>query len=313
MLPLALAAAAAVARPAPPGAIAAGTLPTRTCPSAEVGSAPRGGPAWYRIDPVLDASGTLSGQHLVVGRGVARWSADLPPESFASGPVGGDVLVGDDDGNRSRLRAFDTVRGCWTLLGEERSVIRSALLASPGVLYEHRVDRMTRRDLGVWRRAIGVGAAPAALALPGLPASAADGPTYTTSLLASEDGRLVVGSCGEHTCRTRVLDPASGSVATVEGIGPALAVSGRQLVARAVCDALPCPLVAVDLRTRASRHLGASLSSGLEPVPATSTAESGIEAPPGDLAFAPNGRVADPAAVQLVDAATQLLAGEVLP
>ncbi|HEY4751868.1 MAG TPA: hypothetical protein VIH37_01195, partial [Candidatus Limnocylindrales bacterium] len=290
-------------------------LPTETCSSAVVGSAgaARGGPAWYRIDPLLDASGTLSGQRLVVGRGAARWSADLPPESFASGPVGGRVLVGDDDGNRSRLRAFDTALGCWTSLGEEGNVIRSALLTAPGVLYEHRVDRMTRRDLGVWRRAIGAGAAPATLALPGLAASAGDGPTYSTSLLAGGDGRLVVGSCGEHTCRTRVLDPASGSVAAVEGIGPALAVSGQQLVALAVCDALPCPLVAVDLRTRASRHLAASLVPGLEPVPATSTADSGIEAPPGDMALAPGGRVDDPSAVRLIDAATQLTAGEVLP
>jgi hypothetical protein len=315
MLPVALAATAALIRPAPPGAVAAGPLPTRACPSSldDAAGAARGAPAWYRLDPVLDATGTLSGQHLVVGRGGARWSEDLPPESFASGPVGGRVLVGDDDGNRSRLRAFDTAQGCWTSLGEEPSVIRSALLATASTVYEHRVDRVSRQDLGVWRRAIGAGAAPATLALSGLLASAADGPTYATSLLVAEDGRLVVGACGERACRTRVLDPGSGSVATVDGIGPALAVSGQQLVARAVCDALPCPLVGVDLQTRVSRRLAASLGSGLEPVPATSTADSGIETPPGELAAAPDGRVDDPADVQLIDAATQLTAGEVLP
>jgi hypothetical protein len=91
-------------------------------------------------------------------------------------------------------------------------------------------------------------------------------------------------------------------------------MSGHRLVARRVCAAIPCPLVEVDLRTRVSRRLAASFPPGLEPLAAVSTAESGIEAPPGAIALAPGGRVDDPAAVRLIDDATQLMtAGEVLP
>ena len=68
------------------------------------------GAAWYRLDPVLDEHGSLAGQRLTVGLvgGPAR-HLDLAPESFVSGPVGGVVLVGDDDGTESRLRLLDVV------------------------------------------------------------------------------------------------------------------------------------------------------------------------------------------------------------
>ena len=48
------------------------------------------GPAWFRMDAVLDAAGTLTGQRLTLGvvGGRARLLV-LPPESFASGPVRG--------------------------------------------------------------------------------------------------------------------------------------------------------------------------------------------------------------------------------
>ncbi len=115
--------------------------------------------AWFRIDPMLDGGGTLASQRLEVGTaaGAARW-LQLPPESFASGPVDGLVVVGADDGRASRLQLVDPARGCATVVGREGSVIRSAVLAPRGdVIFEHRVNRMTRADEGVWRRSVSTG------------------------------------------------------------------------------------------------------------------------------------------------------------
>ncbi len=90
---------------------------------------PTAGVAWFRMDATLDAGGTLTGQRLSVGLvgGRTRQIA-LPPESFASGPVGGIVLVGDDDGTRSRLRAVDPAASCASTVAVESAVIRSGIL-----------------------------------------------------------------------------------------------------------------------------------------------------------------------------------------
>ena len=52
--------------------------------------------AWFRLDPVLDGDGALSGQRLSLGLDGERAarSLDLAPESFAAGPFGRIVLVG---------------------------------------------------------------------------------------------------------------------------------------------------------------------------------------------------------------------------
>lgn len=353
-LPVAVAVVASLARPAPPGVAAAAPLPDRGCsPGAGSGlAAARATHAWYRLDTLLDAGGTLAGRRLTVGRGPVRWAADLPAESFASGPVGGRVVVGDDDGVRSRLRMLDTVRGCWSPIADEAAVIRSAVLASGGErLYEHRVDRATRSDLGVWQRDLAVSPDTASRVLPGLGADAVGGPTFTTDLLVAADGRLVASSCGLRLCRTRVLEPQTGAMATVGAIGPAIGAQGGDLLALTPCTGLPCPIMAVDLRTSASRLVGdtrgpvvmaadagtaivvadgtslgvlrlgarpsraaVGASMGLSPLSTASTAESGVEAPPGLVAVAPDGRIDDPSAVRFLDPVTlRLTAGEVLP
>jgi hypothetical protein len=345
--------AAAAIPTAPPGAqatdragIAAGTCPSKAgTRAAAVDAHPS---AWFRLDPVLDASGTLVGQRLSAGMGGAGWSADLPAESFASGPVQGAVLVGDDDGSRSRLRLLDAGRGCWTHLAEEASVIRSAVLAPDGTAaWEHRVDRATRADLGVWRRQVGGGPADGVRrVLPGLAPDAAYGPTFATDLSLAADGRLVVASCGERTCRTRVLDPADGTVRTADPTGPAVGVVGGRLVALGPCLGLPCPVIGIDLDTGATRTIGMTAgpavlagadgsllvvttadgevevvdaaagvrrpdrvagSTGLAPVLRGSTATSGVETGPLAMALAPGGRIAGPSSVQTLDPATRTL------
>jgi hypothetical protein len=252
-LPVVVAAAATLARPAPPGVLAAAALPDRGCaPAAGVSLSEA---AWSRLDPVLDASGTLAAEQLTVGRGTARWTERLAPESFAAAPVNGRVLVGDDDGTRSRLRVLDTATGCWISLGIESAVVRSGVLAADGaVVYEHRVERGTRRDLGVWRQDLRAGRSSVAV-LPGLAEDRAYGPTFTTSLLVAGDGRLVVSSCGIEECRIRVTGARGTAVNEVDGTGPAVRMDGDRLIVEEACEGLPCPLDAVDLGTGAKTRL----------------------------------------------------------
>jgi hypothetical protein len=206
-------------------------------------------------------------------------------------------------------------------------VIRSAVLAADGrSLYQHRVDRRTRADLGVWQQALGDGrhaAGKAVQVLPGLAADAAHGRTFTTELLIAPDGRLVVSSCGLEACRDRVLDPSSGTVGLVERIGSGLGVVGDRLIARDVCPGDPCAVLAVDLpsggrtvvteRASAAAVDGGSLvyeadggrvasldlatgrtsgpiEAGGVPIRRGSLAQAGAEVPGGSVGLAPGGR-----------------------
>lgn len=324
------------ADPAPPVGPCRGLAasPHVRVPAAEV--------TWYRLDPVLDGTGTLAGQRLIAAVGsAAPVVLDLPAESFASGPVGGAVLLGDDDGLRSRMRWLDVGRRCWTEAAVEAAVIRGAVASPDGsVTFEHRVDRRTRADLGVWRRTIAGPAAEVAVrVLDALVPDAATGPTFSTDLSVAADGRLIEASCGELTCRTRVLDQRTGAVASASGTGPALGVSGRRLVAMAACETLPCAVEARDLTDGSVARLvdeagpgllggpgdaflvvpvagavevetvaGAAASSiptTLLPVLRGSTATSGADTPPGTVALAPGGRIADPASAFRLDPQTR--------
>ena len=213
------------------------------------GSAPG---TWYRIDPVLEA-GTRTGQRLAIGPnadGGTRQLA-LDPESFAAGPFGGTILVGSDDGSRSRLSLVDVARACAWGLGESTDVVRTATLTPDGTnVLEHRVDRRTRADLGLWRRSLD-GSTSAERILPPIAADARFGPTWLTDLVWSEDGRsLAVQSCAEVACRVRIFDPVDGGVQVVEDptLGDIVGLAGDRLVAHAACRGLPCPLLSRDVR-----------------------------------------------------------------
>ena len=296
-----------------------------------------GAAAWYRLDPVLDDRGSLAAQRLTLGLlGGSIRHVDLSPESSASGPSQRAVLVSEDDGIESRLRLLDAGRGCETVLARERSVIRGALLAPDGTAaWEHRVNRVTRADEGVWRRALAGGAA--TRVLPGLAPDDRFGPTYATELSWLGDGRLGVASCGERACRTRILDPVTGRTATFDGTGPLLGVAGGLAIAPSACTGLPCPIEGVDLRTGRHRILVDGVGSaamedgvlvfegtdgslaamdissgrrtqvaadrGLLPVRRTSSATSGADTPPGDVLLAPRGRLDRPSDGRRMDAA----------
>jgi hypothetical protein len=217
------------------------------CPAAIAGTGGIAGGAdpvaWYRLDGVVDRTGTLAGQQLVVGvaNGPVR-RVELPPESFASGPVGGQVLVGADDGTRSRVSLVDVGWGCETLVGVDPAVVRSALVSPDGrTVVEHRLDRATRADLGIWRLTPG---GRASLVVRGLAPDARYGPTFSTDLRWAPDGRLAVTACGEHRCRTRLIDIATGHTAAIGPTGPVIGVtSDGSVIAHAPCEGFPCALV----------------------------------------------------------------------
>jgi hypothetical protein len=239
--------------------IASTTLgaPGRTWTPEACAGPPRIGAAapgtWYRIDPVIDA-GVRTGQRLVLGHAgeVGTRALDLESESFAAGPFGGMTLVGTDDGRRSRLSLVDVAGGCsWPLLATTE-VVRTATIAPDGAtLFEFRVDRRIRADLGVWRRALD-GSSPPSRVLPPIQADDRFGPTWITDFVWSEDGRsLAVQSCGEVACRVRILDPSVDGVRLVAypGLGDLVGFEADRLVAHGACRGLPCPLLTVDIGT----------------------------------------------------------------
>jgi hypothetical protein len=206
---------------------------------------------WYRIDPVLEA-GARTGQRLALGRPGDRAvrHIGLDAESFAAGPFGGTILVGSDDGRHSRLSLVDVARGCAWPLAESTDVVRIATIAPDrATLFDYRVDRRTRADLGLWRSPIDGSTAPSRV-LPPIVADARFGPTWLTDLVWSDDGRsLAVQSCGEVACRVRVVHPVEGDVQLVSDptLGDLVGLAGDRLVAHGACRGLPCPLVSVDL------------------------------------------------------------------
>ncbi len=205
--------------------------------------------AWYRLDPILVDS-VWAGQRLVLGRaGLDRpFRLDLDAESFASGPVGGTVLVGADDGRTSTLSLLDLAGTCRWALAVSDDVIRHATLSPDGrSIAEARVDRRSRADLGVWRRPLD--GRPAAHILRPIDPDARFGKTWRTELAWSADGRtLIAQTCGEVACRFRLLDEASGERRTVAdpSLGDLVGLVEHRLVVHGACRGLPCPLLSVD-------------------------------------------------------------------
>ena len=230
-------------------------------------TSPGGFPATprFRVDPVIESGGALRGQRLWVGLGDLRAgrSMELPAESFAAGPFGRVILVGSEDGAASHLTAIDVANACAWPVGTEPSVIRRATVDPAGTgVYEMRVDRISRADLGIWWRPMD-GGRPVRRILAPVAADGRFGRTYSTEFTWDvESDRLAVQSCGEAACRTRVISPRDGSVATLDApdLGLLIGLSGDRVVTYGACRGLPCPVVSTDLRTLDRQTL--SLASG---------------------------------------------------
>ena len=182
----------------------------------------------------------------------------MPAESFASGPFGRIVLIGSDDGSSSRLQAVDVVAGCAWPVAEENAVIRRATIDPSGeVVYEARVDRASRADLGVWSRPLD-GRAAARSVLPPIDLDDRFGRTFATEFDWSTDGQmLAVQSCGEVACRTRIVGP-DGSISqelAEPDLGSLAGFDGNRIVTYGACRGLPCPIIATDLASGARQIL----------------------------------------------------------
>ena len=187
-------------------------------------------------------------------------AADLPAGVLRQRTVRGIVLVGSDDGSASRLQAFDVAERCTWTLATERDVIRRATVDPAGAtIYETRVDRTSRADLGVWQRPLDGG--PARRILDPLPADARFGRTFSTEFTWAADGeRLAVQSCGEVACRTRIIARDGSLAGDLEApdLGVLVGFDGDRAVTYGACRGWPCPIVSVDVRTGARLTLDAS-------------------------------------------------------
>ena len=216
---------------------------------------------WFRQDPRLDRAGELRGQRLALGLDGERSSRilNLPPESFAAGPFGRVILVGSDDGTTSRLAALDVTGECsWSVAEEAGTVIRRATIDPRGeTVYEMRVDRTTRTDLGIWARPID-GSLSAVQIVEPIEVDERFGRTYATEFTWDLAGqRLAIQSCGELACRTRVFDPAGGPLRTIAetDLGEIVGLAGDDVASYGACRGWPCPVIAVDLETGRRRVL----------------------------------------------------------
>jgi hypothetical protein len=214
---------------------------------------------WYRMDPVLDRGGSLRAQRLIVGVGGDRTggATELPGEAFVAGPFGRVVLVGMDDGATSRLVAYDAAGDCaWSLATEADVIRRATLEPATATVYETRVARAGRADLGIWRRRLD-GSAPERVLAP-LPADTRFGPTFSTEFTWDPTGaQLAVQSCGEFACRTRFVvgSTAASEPAADPEAGLLVGIDGGRLIQYEACRGFPCPIVATDRATGTKRVL----------------------------------------------------------
>jgi hypothetical protein len=236
-------------------------------------AAPAIGPAaaaqpgtFFKTEARLDATGTLVGQRLYIGAGgqSTAWG-DLPAESSATGPIGGVIVVAEDDGAHSTVRLAMASGACWTTIHTTTSVVRRAIIdPADGSVLLHLVARTARADLGVWRMA-SPGAQPVQVLEP-LPAGLALGPVWATDLQLDPAGRmLAVQSCLDRACVTRIVDLAATNRPAIvirgQQQGPMLGFAGDRLVTWAACDGFPCGVLAWDLAASSATQLVADASA----------------------------------------------------
>ena len=197
----------------------------------------------------FDASGTYTGVTVTVATRPSALS--LPAESFVAQAAGDALIYTTSVAGKSEVHLIDLASGCDALIARPVGTVRSAILNPDGTaVYVHSVTYPNRSDAGVARYALD-GSAPQAQ-VPPLPDDARFGLTFGTQLgWSSDDAALFVQSCGIDSCRTRLLDLASGEITTFDGNGqgPIVGVTPRHLIAFAACDGLPCPVVSMDMQT----------------------------------------------------------------
>ncbi len=152
-------------------------------------------------------------------------------------------------GPGSEVRALNLATGCDVRLAAPAEIVRSALIdPSASSVYVHSVTRAGRVDAGILRYDLVTGKA--SMVVPALRAPDGFGPIFGTDLRWDVHGRaLAVQSCGFSTCLTRVVDVASGEMATFDGPGQGafIGLTGEHLVTFASCPGMPCAVLSTDL------------------------------------------------------------------
>ena len=226
---------------------------------------------WWRITDTLDANGELVGRTLFAGRAAkTTLTMALATESMARGPVGGMLIVSNDDGHASEVRLVDIAKGCSWLIHRDANVVRSAIFdASAGFGYAHLVQRETRQDLGVYQLSGGDPDAALHQIVEPLAAQADLGPIWATELRLNEDGSsLAVQSCSDQGCLTRVvaLGGFGKPIVVVRGErqGSIIGFAGDRIVTWSFCAGMPCGLqswtAGAQPKTLADRAVGAGLT-----------------------------------------------------
>jgi hypothetical protein len=194
----------------------------------------------------------------------------LGTESMARGPVGGLLIVTNDDGRASEVRLVDIAKGCSWLVHRDANVVRSAIFdAASGTAYAHLVQRETRKDLGVFQLSGGDPDAAIQQVAEALAPQADLGPIWATELRLNADGTaLAVQSCSDQGCLTRVVALGGfGKPITIvrgQGQGSIIGFAGDRIVTWGFCAGMPCPLqswaAGQGPKTLAERAVGAGLT-----------------------------------------------------
>ena len=202
---------------------------------------------WWRLTDTLDGAGTLVGRTLFAGRAAkTTLTMSLGTESMARGPVGGLLVVTNDDGRSSELRVVSISDGCSWLVHRDANVLRSAILdPATGAAFVHVLQRETRIDLGVFRAAALDPDASLERIVEPLAPQADLGRIWATELRLNEDGTaLAVQSCSDQGCLTRVLAlGAFGQPMTIvrgASQGSIIGFAGNRVVTWAFCAGMPC-------------------------------------------------------------------------
>ncbi|HET8778022.1 MAG TPA: hypothetical protein VFN76_10215, partial [Candidatus Limnocylindria bacterium] len=174
--------------------------------------------------------GTLDGNVTTQLHLTTRVTEDGHEGAWAHGPYGSSVLVGDDDGSRSRVFTVSSVDGSEaTILETDDAVVVGALAADDASMYFVPLDRTTGMDRGLWRLPLDGGAAE--VIDPGPIADApSDYATQWTMEWSAGGDALVTQVCRMRTCRTLVLDAASGQTRLDEGGPPLIGVTDTDYV-----------------------------------------------------------------------------------
>ena len=151
-------------------------------------------------------------------------------------------------------------------LATSTDVIRRATISPDGALGRRVPRRPTDpggpRDLASAARSAG---SRHERILPPIDPDARFGRTWSTEFTWADDGSLAVQSCGEVSCRTRVLDATWRPAVTLADpeLGATIGVAGGRLVSYLACRGLPCPIVATDLASGRRRTLVAAAGSAI--------------------------------------------------